>query len=254
MAEQVYKFKTNPNSLSPAEYGVITAAEIMQMTTNEFLHFKGQLANVRERTRYDTAVYEKGLIKAGLTVDLFRRGIGDKEKFANSNNEFTKTLAHTNMPRKGEFPQGSLIIIWDVVAKKAVTSGLAAGITDGIITNPKATFPGTIDPALVLLPWLEHVHLAYREDEADKIRNYLGKFTQNEGVSGVIGASAGGVVQNFAAMGYALRRPRSLEGGQDFSCQLTHAADYDTSTASGIDQVVSQRIELETIEVIADRP
>jgi hypothetical protein len=255
MTDRVFRFKTNPDSLSAAEYGIISADEIMRMSSQEFLVFKNRLANVRRRTRYDTAVYEKAVIAAGTTVDLFRAGIGDRQKFATSNAEFLKTRAHTNMTRKGEFEQGSLVIITDIVAKKFFTSGLATTVTDGIVTNSKALAAvPTNDPTLNLLTWIENIELAYKEGEDDKVVNLLSKFTQNDGISGFMGASVGGVAQNFAALGIPLPTPRVLEGGEDFSLQLRHHAAFDTSTATGIDQVVAQRVELETIEVIQVRP
>ncbi len=254
MGDQVFRFKSNPG-MTPAMYGEISAAEIARMPSQEFLVFKGRLMNVRHRTRYDTAVYEKGVIAANNSHDLFRSGLGDKAKYANSNNEYTKTRAHTNMNRKGEFPQGSLTIITDVVAKKAFTSGIPTGVTEGIVTNAKALAAvATNDPTLNLLTWLENVYLSYREDDVAKIENYLGKFAQNEGISGFMGASVGGVAQNFATLGVALVTPRILEGGEDFSVRLDNLAAFDISTATGIDQIVVQRVELETVELIADRP
>ena len=255
MTQPVFQFKTNPGSLQPAQYGVISIEEIMRMSSNEFLVFQDRLVNVRRRTRYDTAVYGKAVIAAETKVEFFRKGIGEGDVKIGTGAAYNKTRAHTNMPRKGEFPQGSLIIITDIVAKKAFTSGLPTGVTDGIVTNAKALAAvATNDPTLNLLTWLETVELAYREDELDKIQNYLGKFTQNEGISGFMGASIGGVAQNFGAPGVALVSPRVLEGGQDFSVQLRHLAAFDLSTATGIDQETTQRVELETIELIADRP
>lgn len=252
---QVFQFKTNPGSLKPADYSVISIEEIMRMSSNEFLVFQDRLTNVRRRTRYDMAVYSKSLIAAEAKVELFRKGPGEGDVRVGDGSAYNKTRAHTNMPRKGQFPTGSLIIITDVVAKKAFTSSLPTTVVDGIVTNAKALAAvATNDPTLNLLTWLETIELAYREDEMDKISNYLGKFTQNEGISGFMGASVGGVAQNFGALGVALPAPRVIVGEQDFSVQLRHLAPFDLTTATGIDQFVSQRVELETIELIADRP
>lgn len=255
ITDQVLQYK-NPIGSSQAT-GVISIQEIMKMPQPDFLVFKQRLMNVRFRTRYDTAVYEigAGVIAANTTVDLFRKGVGDKDTYGNSANEYKKTLGHTNMPKKGEFPQGSLIIIADIVAKKAFTSGLPTGVTAGIVTNPKAAAAvATNDPTLNLLTWLENVHLDYTEDGLAKVTNYLGKFTQNEGISGFMGASVGGVAQNFGALGSPLPQPRAMEGGDDFGIVLRHVADFDNTAATGINQVVTQRVELETVELIVDRP
>lgn len=255
MATQVFQFKTNPGLQQATQVGVISIDEIMKMSSAEFLSFQNQLMYVRRRTRYDTAVYPKAIIPAETRAYLFRKGEGDSDTLVGTSTAYAKTRAHTNMPRKGEFPQGALVIITDVIAKKAFFSSVPTTVVNGIPTNTKAiTQVASNDPALNLAVWLEQIELAYREDANPKVINYLGKFTQNEGISGFIGNSVGGIAQNFAAQGIALPAPRVIEGSQDFDVEIHHLADFDTSTATGIDQFVVQRVELETIELIADRP
>jgi hypothetical protein len=157
------------------------------------------------------------------------------------------------MPRKGEFPQGSLVIVGDIVARKAFTSGKATTVVAGIVTNPLATFPANIDPALILQTWTENVELAWRQDDVDIESDFLCKYPQNDGMSGAIGASQGGIMQNFGVAAMGLKQPVVLDGGDDFTVQLRPLAPFDASTASGIDMQIVQRIELITTEVRAVR-
>jgi hypothetical protein len=253
MSEAVFRYKNNPSSLNPAEMSIISANEIMNMTSQEFLNFKGRLANVRHRTRFDTAVWEAAIITPAMVATIFRKGVGQTDKYASSDTTFNKTRAHTNMTRNGEFPQGSLVIVADVIARKAFTSGVPTTVVNGVITNPRATFPAYLDPALALQVWTENVEMAYREDDVDKVADTLNRFPQNDGMSGAIGASQGGIMQNVMMPRFGLHSPRVLDGGDDFSVEIRPLANFDASV-TGINQVIIQRVELETVEVIGERP
>jgi len=246
---EVFRYKVPVTDKNPAGTAVITADEIARMGINEFLLFKNRLVNVRHRERYDIAVYEPVLIKDGLVKDLFRKGNGQQETFATSEVEFKKTRRHTNMHRGGEFEQGSLIIIEDISAPKAFTPGRPTTVTNGIVTNCKATFPPDFDAGLTLDTWLQAVELDYREGETSIKADALTNYPQNSGVSGVLGASQGGIIQNAFNPRMALENPRVLEGGDDFSVRLLMMQDFDAS-AAGINMPIAQKVILHTIELI----
>ena len=243
----VFNFKQNGGKL-----GEISLGEIQKMSMPEFLSFKDQLVNVRERERYDKAIFEAVNIKGGTTKDLFRKGYDQEETFVTSDNEYKKTRWHTNMHRGGEFEQGSLIIITDISAPKAFFAGKPTTVVNGAVTNAKATFPTDVDPALSLDTWLKCVELEYREGETPIIREPLRRYPQNDGQSGVIGASQGGLMQNAFMPSVALKNPRTLEGGDDFSVRLSLMHDFDAS-AAGINQQIVQEVILSTIELIRVR-
>jgi hypothetical protein len=246
----VFRYKTDPNNLDPKSLKEISAAEIMAMSMPEFLQFKSKLANVRHRKRYDVAVFEAVGIPAGTTKTIFRKGIGQEDSLATSDTRFAKTRAHTNMSRDGEFEQGSLVIIEDVSAVQAITSGVPATVVNGIVTNARATFPAFLDPALVLNVWLNQVELAYKEGETEIQKGLLSEFPQNSGVSGFLGASPGGIAQNAFMPVMAMANPRVLEGGEDFSVDIRTLASFDATVATGVGLQITQKVELSTIEVI----
>ena len=242
--EPVFRFKANGGGTLP-----ITMKEIQDMSMPEFLQFKDKLVNVRERERYDKAIYEAVNIKAGLVKDIFRKGYGQEDTYATSDTEYKKTKWHTNMHRSGEFEQGSLVIITDISAPKAFFAGKPTTVLNGQVTNAKATFPTDTDPALSLDTWLKCVVLDYREGESSINEEPLRRYPQNDGQSGVIGASQGGLMQNAFMPSVALKNPRTLIGGEDFSVRLTTLHDFDAS-ATGLNQVIVQEVILSTIELI----
>ncbi len=195
------------------------------------------------------AVVEAVIIPAGTTKDLFRKGTGQEDTFATSDTEYKKTRQHTNMHRGGEFEQGSLVIITDISAPKAFFSGLPTAVVNGIVTNARATFPAYIDPALLLDTWLNCVELDYREGEASINADPLTRFSQNSGVSGVIGGSNGGIIQNAFMPSLSLDNPRILEGGEDFSVRLQTMSSFDAS-ATGVNMPIAQKVVLSTTELV----
>lgn len=248
MAEQVFRFR-----MPDGKQGSFSVQDIMAMTMPEFLYYKDFLVNVRDVTRYDTAVYEKTTITALHTHQLFRNGVGQEEKFATSDTEFVKTKFHTNMGRKGEVPQGGLWIVYDVAAPAAFSAGKpTTKAANGSVTNAKASFVATNDPALILDAWLNQVELKYVEGESEDgiIKGLLKDFPANSGQSGFLGSSVGGIAQNAMVPNVSLRSPRILEGGQDFTVILSPFCDFDTTNATGIDQIITQKVELKTIELV----
>lgn len=242
--DQVFRFKANSGGTSP-----ISMKEIREMSMPEFLQFKDRLVNVRERERYDKAIFEAVIIKAGTIKDIFRKGVGQEDTLATSDTEYKKSRWHTNMHRGGEFEQGAMVVVYDISAPKAFFAGKPTTSTNGAVTNAKATFPADIDPALVMDTWLKCVELDYREGEYSINAEPLRRYPQNDGQSGVLGSSPGGFVQNAFMPSMALKAPRTLEGGDDFSVRLTALHDFDAS-ATGINQVIVQEVILSTIELI----
>lgn len=252
MSNQVFQFKAG-NNFDPAALKSITAGEIMNMTMPEFLAFQERLVRVRRRVRYDTAVYEKVNVTPQMVHTLFRKGLGQTEKYATSDNTYTKTRFNTNMTRNGEFEQGSLTIIYDISAPQAFTAGEAtARAANGAIINPKATFSANNDPALNLKAVQEQFELVYKEGDSEDgiFRGLIKEFSQNNGQSGFLGSSVGGVAQNVLWETKPLDNPRVLEGGEDFSIDLRPLADLDLSAATGINQILVQKVELSVIELI----
>lgn len=248
MMQEVFEYRL-PNGKS----GVFTIADIQGMSMPEFLYYKDYLVNVRDVTRYDTAVYEKAVITSQHVHQLFRKGIGQQDKFATSDTALLKTEFHTNMPRQGEVPQGGLWIVYDIAAPKAFTAGKPTTMAaNGAITNPKATFVASNDPALILEAWTNQVKLKYTEGDSEDgiIKGLLKDFPANTGQTGYLGSSVGGVAQNAMIPNVSLRSPRVLQAGQDFTVILTPLCDFDTTNANGIDQIIAQKVELKTIELV----
>ncbi len=246
--EPIFKFKMQPGNPKSPE-GMITPEEITRMASQEFLLFKSRLVNVRHTTRWDVSIYEPVIIKEGTYKDLFRKGVGQEETFATSDGEYKKKEFHTNMQRGGEFPLNSLTVISDISVVKAFTPGVPTTVVNGIVTNPRATFPTYLDSGLTLDTWLNQNILEYREGENIIKRDLFRKFPQNDGQTGVLGASQGGIMQNAFMQRVGLDNPRILEGGEDFSLRLLSLGDFDAS-ATGINQTIVQRIELECTELI----
>lgn len=248
MRDQVFEYRL-PNG----KQGVFTVEDIEKMSMPEFLYFKDYLVNVRDVTRYDTAVYEKTVITPQHRHQLFRKGIGQQDKMATSDTALLKTEFHTNMPREGEVPAGGLWIVYDIAAPKAFTAGKPATLAaNGAITNSKATFVASNDPALNLEAWTNQVKLKYTEGDSEDgiIRGLLKDFPANTGQSGYLGSSVGGVAQNAMIPNVSLRSPRVLQAGQDFTVELIPLCDFDTTNATGIDQIITQKVELKTIELV----
>lgn len=246
--QQVFEYRL-PNGKA----GYFTTDDIEGMSMPEFLYYKDYLVNVRDVTRYDTAVYEKVVVTSQHVHQLFRKGIGQQDKFATSDNAFVKNEFHTNMPRQGEVPAGGLWILYDVAAPKAFTAGKPTTVgASGQITNAKATFVASNDPALNLEAWINQMKLKYTEGDSEDgiIRGLLKDFPANTGQSGYLGSSVGGVAQNAMIPNVSLRSPRILQAGQDFTAILQPLCDFDLTTANGIDQMVTQKVELKTIELV----
>lgn len=233
--------------------GVFTLEDISKMNMPTFMYYKDYFVNVRDTIRYDMAVYEKATITPLHTHQLFRNGVGQEEKYATSDTEFTKTKLHTNMGRKGEVPQGGLWVIYDISAPITFYAGKPTSIdANGAISNAKASFVATNDPAIIADAWGNQVELKYMEgdDEDGIVKGLLKDFAPNSGLSGALGSSVGGFVQNAMIPNVNLRSPRVLEGGQDFTVLLTPVCNFDTTNATGIDQIIRQKVELRVIELV----
>ncbi len=247
---QAFRYRVDINNLDARDLAAISAEEIMRMSMPEFLQFQNRLVSVRHRTRYDLAVWEKVIITQEMAKAIFRKGVGQEDNYASSDIRFTKTRAHTNMMRNGEFDQGSLAIITDISAKMSIYPSLPTTQDKGLITNCKATFPAYIDPALILGVWKEQTEVAYKEGDSEIFKGLVSEFPQNDGISGFVGANGGGVAQNVLMAQANLANPRVLHGGEDFSVDVRPLAAFDATAATGINQQVVQKIELKTIELV----
>ncbi|HEX8637863.1 MAG TPA: hypothetical protein VF692_07375, partial [Pyrinomonadaceae bacterium] len=106
--EKVFQFKGIGNQPG----GVLTAQEIMNMPMPEFLLWRDRLMNVTRRKRRDIAVFKNNIVVTPEhRKQIFRKGIGEEDTYANINTEFQKTRAHTNMSRGGHFGEGNLTIV-----------------------------------------------------------------------------------------------------------------------------------------------
>lgn len=250
MSPQVFQYRNDINNLNPKDLSAITIDQLMMMSMPEFLNFQNRLVNVRHRKRRDMALYEKTVITPQHHKAIFRKGVGQEDSYATSDTRYTKTRAHTNMQRDGEFQQGSLVIIKDISAIIEFTAGIPTTVEHGLITNAKAVFPTNYDNCLALSAWKRQVELVYKEGESEIVKGDLSEFPQNDGVSGFNGASPGGIAQNAFQPSMAFPNPRVLQGGDDFSVEIRPLCNFDTSQANGINQVIRQIVELYTVELV----
>lgn len=235
--------------------GAISVKELIGMDPQEFLVFKDRLVNVRDTVKYDMAIFEKvASITPQHKMEIFRKGEGQSEKYATSDTTYNKTLFNTNIPRDGQVPAGGLWIIYDIAAPIRFVAGTpTTQAANGAITNAKVSaFSAYNDFALALDAWVNQTQLKYTEGSSEDavVKGLIKDFPANSGQVGFAGSSVGGIAQNAMIPNVALRTPRVLEGGEEFAVEIAPLADFDTSSGSGINQMIVQKVELKVIELI----
>lgn len=235
--------------------GLISLAEIEQMPIQDYLELDGRLLYVRRRTRFDTAVIDANYaLPAGAEKELFRKGKGEEDQTFNGV-EFVKNGAHCNVPRKGEFSQGTINIVKALLVDVPFFASKPTTMAAGIITNAKGTAPAAnYDPAIAAYALLNNMEVTLQiADEERPVSGRLIDFANPHQLAGLAGAAVGGIFQN-SAIGRQLDNPQVIEGGLDFFVKLEALAAYDNTTATGVDRETAIRVSLATTEVIPERP
>lgn len=238
--------------------GSVSIGDIKNMTINEFYSIKNRLLALRENYRYDTLVYNAGTAVSLAQQPLsFRNGINEQNPVANvPGTTYKQTRFHTNMSQQGNFGDGSLTICYALEYNVTFTAlkGTAAGYTDatayGANTNPLGVAPAAYDPALLESSWVDQVELQWLRDEQTIIRNKAALFPTANGISGVLGASVGGVMQNVGYDGHQnlLNNPQVFIDNQDFSVASNHLAPFDLTSATGLNIGFKAVIGFRTVE------
>jgi hypothetical protein len=231
--------------------GTITLPEIEAMSMPEFVAFENRLLSVRRERRYDVAIWERNkTILPAHFKEMFRQGVNQKDTYATSDNEYLKSLIHTNMERKGEFASGSIVIVKGVEADFYCTGGKPTAQTAGVVTNAKATFPASIAPALLTKVWNRQTYLEFKRGKDTVVEGLLENFPSKTGLSGSIGANSDAVVQNILIGQPLMPNPQTFTDGQDFYVNVRPLApEFDNTTATGLDQEIVVKITLETLEL-----
>lgn len=227
----------------------ITAAELEKMTIPQFATIENRLLNVRHDRRYDTAIHLTNTTAlAGTKKNLFRKGLDQQETYVGSATEYTKDYNHTNMLRDGEFEQGDWIIIKNLEVELPAFGGKPTTQAAGKITNAKATFPATYDPSLAIYAFLSQLWIRFKRGKTVIFENKAINFPQKVGIFATYGANSGAYAQNGAGMNL-MPNVQVLAGGDDFGVEAELLADFDLTTATGLNMEWFYRINLETIEL-----
>jgi hypothetical protein len=228
----------------------IDARSLENNTVPKFLQLEGNLHSVRRNRYYDVVAWEiDTLVEPKHVAKAFRKGFDQVQKFATSNNEYTKTLAHTNMSKDGEFEAGSVVVLKNIEVQMIVTSGRPTAQSAGIVTNPKAAFTNTtIDPALIAHAWLNQTWIQFKRGKTIICEGLAIDFQQKAGVSGQLGGSAGGFVQNNAYSASLLPNVQVFGIGDDFEVVVTPLANFDLTSATGINREIAMKVVLDVIE------
>ncbi len=241
------KFKLDLNNLNSAAVGTMTLDKVRDMTLPEFIEFQGRLLNLEKRRRYDTAHYKSSIaITPAHTKSLFRTGVNEVDAWANDDSDpIRKTLAHTNMPRKGEWQPGEVAIIHRIEAVSTITAGKPAASNDGIVSDPAVTaFPTNIDVFLMQQTIGNQFGLRMvRGNKQTVAEGRVVDFPQASGISGVGGAAPGAFSQNMAfAQENLLVKPQVIEGKEDFEIQLEPLAPSLSMVAAARDIRIEVRL------------
>lgn len=234
-----------------------SARAIENMTTPQFGEIDGKLVNVNWTQRYDTVVVKADTTVAeGAKQKYFAKGLEEKDTYfglTGAANEFTKTLVHTNMLKGGEFDEGELTILKNLQIELPMFGGKPTTQAAGIVTNAKATFPATFDPALAAWRWLNQTWIEFIQGNKTIYEGKAIYFMQKAGLYAAFGANAGAYVQNGNGMNI-MTRPRVIEGSRDFSVRVTALASWDNTNATGINQELTMGICFETTELREAQP
>lgn len=236
--------------------GTIDRDRIEAMTMPEFLEFENQLVNVRRRKRRDQAVWRSNTaITTAMSKRIFTVGVGNNEAFADDPNTFySKTRAHTNMYRNGQFTNGSLNIITAIEAYYSCFALRATTYTGGQVTNPLGVAVANYDPGLLIHTIGRQFEVGLYRGETLIVDGLVEEFQQMNSHSGVAGAAVGALFQNAGIQATFLENPQVLQDDDDFSVNVAPLTALDLTTASGLTLVsLTIMVKLNTIELAPQR-
>lgn len=248
--------KTFTQAGTPNVMGQVSIADIKNMTINEFYSIKDRLLTLRENYRYDSLIYNAGTAVSLAQQPLsFRNGINEQNPVANvPATTYKQTRFHTNMNQQGNFGDGSLTICYALEYNVTFTALKGTSYTDatayGANVNPLGVATAAYDPALLESSWIDQVELQWLRDEQTIIRNKAALFPTANGISGVLGASVGGVMQNVGYDGHQnlLNNPQVFIDNQDFSVASNHLAPFDLTSGTGLNIGFKATIGFRTLE------
>ena len=253
MADTAFPYVKEITNLNSKTIGQILPHELEGMSLPEFFTFQERLVKVRRNRRRDMAVWQANKkILPSHVGNIFRKGNGQQQSYASSETEtYKQTKVHTNMSKDGEFEKGSLVIIYAIEVPFPVTSK-AATQTNGVVTNPKAVFTDSFDPALLAVSWLAQGELSFWRGETEILRSLLEDFPAYTGLTGVLGSNQGALIQNGNHHMNILPNVIVLEGGDDFHVEINPLAEYDMTSATGLGLEMTQQVKLHTIELVRE--
>ena len=232
----------------------LTLDQIEKMSIHQFINIDGYLVNVDWNRRYDTVVFETNTtVPEGGSKKIFRKGLEEKDEYFESVNTYTKTLVHTNMLKGGEFDEGDLTVIKNLEVELPMFGGKPTTQAAGVVTNAKASFPATFDPALAAYRFLNQTWIQFMQGKDVIFENKALYFASKAWLLAAFGANSGAYVQNGYGQNY-MRKPRIIRGSRDFSVNVISLASYDLTTATGLNMEVSMTIALETTELREENP
>lgn len=226
----------------PNTMGKVSIKEISNMEINEFYNIKNRLLICRETVYYDTLVYDAGTsVTTAMQPLAFSNGLKETNQVVNTATTYQQQRFHTNMSQGGNFPAGSLTIVYAIEYNIKFNALRGTTYTDaqayGANTNPLGVAPAAYDPFLLETDWLRQTELQLlRDGDQTIIRNQAQFFPVNNGVSGALGSSVGGVAQNidFGGNQALLKNPQVFIDNAAFNVQINHLAPFNLTSASGL--------------------
>lgn len=225
--------------------------EIEEMSPSRFAIYDGTLVEVVRGTRYDHAIYKQNvMVIAQKAHKTFQRGLEQPNPFANDPSTYIQTLVQTNMTNKGgEFDESDTVVIKDIKINLPVFGGKPTAQLGGVCTNAKVTsFPNSIDPAMIALRFLNQLYVEFLKGQDVILREKAIRFASDETIRAIYGANASAYANNGGGKNL-MKSVIVLRGGKDFGVRLTPLADFDLTTATGIDMELPLEVQLETTEL-----
>jgi hypothetical protein len=231
--------------------GQISLDEIADMPMPEFLQLESRLMNVRKRKRRDVAVYEKNTaITTAMTKEIFRKGVGADESFATSATEYIKNRWHTNMPRGGDFGEGSVTIVKSLEVFISTFALVPTTFVGGAATNLLGLAALTLyDPGLVEATLVKWAEIGFYRGETLIVDGLAEEFPAQDVVSGVAGAAVGALFQNGGLPGKPLENPEVLVDNEDFHVLVSPLHALDMTSATGLNLPINVFVKLSTTEL-----
>lgn len=252
-----FSFKTVYTGVGkPDAIAQISIDEIQNMTMPEFLQLEGRLVRVKRRKRRDMAIWEPNVaITIAMFKEIFRKGVGEQDTYATSATAYTKTRAHTNMPRGGNFGEGSLTIITSIEAHFAAYALRPTTLTGGLCVNPLGVAVAAYDPGLFHDVVTKQFEVGLYKGEDLLIDGLVQEFPAMNVNSFSAGAAVGALVQNGGLPGNYLNNPVVLKNDEDFHVLVSPLTAMDMSTGAGLTLVnIPIMVKLSTIELRAVNP